>query len=106
MSHRETKITPPEAIFMNHTTALATAVSAVQSVGHTTDAEWLLVAVPLLVLALASAALAAFGEAGPHRFPLSLPARASSSLERLTGLPGWSAGGFALQSWAIIIAGL
>ena len=31
---------------MNHTMALAT----VQSVGHTTDSEWLLVAFPLLLL--------------------------------------------------------
>jgi hypothetical protein len=91
---------------MLHPPALTATAAAVQSVGHTTQSEWLLVAVPLLVLALASGALVAFGDAGAARFPLSLPARASSSLRRLTGLPGWSAGGFALQAWAIVIAGL
>ena len=91
---------------MKYSSAHAAAAAAVQSAGHVAAAEWLLVAVPLLVLALASAALVAFGEAGTQRFPLSLPARASSSLHRLTGLPGWSAGGFALESWAILVAGL
>ena len=61
---------------------------------------------PLLVVAGIVAALVAFGEPGDRRFPLSLVARASSSLQRATGLPGWSAGGFGVYTWAIAVAGL
>ena len=64
-----------------------------------------MVAVPLLVVAGIVAALVA-SVSGDRRFPLSLVARASSSLQRATGLPGWSAGGFGVYTWAIIVAGL
>jgi hypothetical protein len=91
---------------MDYAPAFTAVPLALQSVAHTSSSEWLLVAVPLLLLGLALAALVAFGDAGQNRFPLSLAARASSSLQRLTGLPGWSAGGYALEMWAIVVAGL
>jgi hypothetical protein len=79
---------------------------AAASIGHTTSAEWLLVATPLAALGLIILALVMFGEPAGHRFPLSLFDRAADSLEQATGLPAWAAGGVGLLHWSLIVAGI
>jgi hypothetical protein len=86
--------------------AAASVVAAATSVMHTSDAEWLLVVVPLLGLAAACAALVVFGRPGTHPFPLSLFDRAAASLERVTGLPAWCAAGVGVLHWALLVAGI
>jgi hypothetical protein len=80
---------------------------AAASASHTTSIEWLLVIVPVVALALICAALVIAGKPeGKHRFPLNLFDRAASSLERITGLPAWSAGGVGVVQWALTVAGI
>ena len=76
------------------------------SAGHTTSAEWLLVAGPLGALGLIILSLVMFGHPSQMRFPLNLFDRAASSLEAVTGLPAWSAGGIGILHWALIVAGI
>ncbi len=82
------------------------AVIAAASIGHTTSAEWLMVATPLAALGLIVLALVMFGEPAGHRFPLTLFDRAASSLEHFTGLPAWAAAGVGLLHWSLIVAGI
>jgi hypothetical protein len=82
------------------------AATTVEATGHTTTLEWLWVVVPLLLLAAVSAWLVATGARSSRRFPLNLLERAGSSLERVTGLPAWCAGGVGLHHWALIVAGI
>jgi hypothetical protein len=84
----------------------AAALARAQAVGHTTAAEWLWVAGALGLLTGASAWLVATGRPAAGRWPLSWLGRASSSLERVTGLPGWCAGGLLVHGWALLSAGL
>lgn len=78
-----------------------------QPIGHTTPGEWLwVVGVVALLLAVSAWLVASGDDAGARPWPLSWLARASSSLRRLTGLPGWCAGGALLHGWALLSAGL
>jgi hypothetical protein len=79
---------------------------SVASAGHTTPAEWLMVVAPLLGLALICGALVVSGEPGTHPFPFNLFDRAASSLERVTGLPAWCAGGIGVLHWSLLVAGI
>jgi hypothetical protein len=65
--------------------------------------DWLYLIVPLLVIAGVIAYLVATGDRGEGRV-IGLIPRASASLERVTDLPAWSAGGVALGGAALIIA--
>jgi hypothetical protein len=91
--------------------AAASLPAAAASVTHSSDAEWLLVAVPLIGLALVCAALVVFGKpatpkASGHPFPFNIFDRAAASLERITGLPAWSAAGVGVLHWALLVAGI
>jgi hypothetical protein len=77
-----------------------------QPIGHTTPAEWLWVVAVVALLVAVSASLVASGAPSARSWPFSWLERASSSLQRLTGLPGWCAGGVLLHSWALLSAGL
>ncbi|HEY2703118.1 MAG TPA: hypothetical protein VGL20_05460 [Candidatus Dormibacteraeota bacterium] len=77
-----------------------------EPIGHTTPAEWLWVVGVVGLLLAVSGWLVATGEPGRHRAPLSWLERASSSLQRVTGLPGWCAAGVLLHGWALLSAGL
>jgi hypothetical protein len=83
-----------------------TPMLAAQSIGHTTPAEWLWVVAVVALLVAVSGWLVATGDSPPRPWPLSWLGRASSSLQRVTGLPGWCAGGVLLHGWALLTAGL
>ncbi|MEA2646296.1 MAG: hypothetical protein QOE92_1379 [Chloroflexota bacterium] len=68
--------------------------------------EWSLLLVPVALLLGASAYLLATGESKDQPLLFAPFARASSSLRRVTGMPGWSIGGIALQMWALLVAGI
>ena len=73
------------------------------SVATSYGTDWLYLGIPLLVMAAAIAYLVATGNRGERRVIGFIP-RASASLERLTGLPAWSAGGVLLGAEALVIA--
>ncbi|MGH7747536.1 MAG: hypothetical protein ACREQ5_22670, partial [Candidatus Dormibacteria bacterium] len=77
-----------------------------QPIGHTTPSEWLWVVGVVGLLLAVCAWLVATGAPATRRWPLSWLERASSSLQRVTGLPGWCAGGVLLHGWALLSAGL
>ncbi|HEX6491915.1 MAG TPA: hypothetical protein VF112_00305 [Candidatus Dormibacteraeota bacterium] len=77
-----------------------------QPIGHTTPAEWLWVVGVVALLVAVSGWLVATGDSPPRPWPFSWLGRASSSLHRVTGLPGWCAGGVLLHGWALLAAGL
>ena len=77
-----------------------------QPIGHTTPAEWLWVVGTVAILVAVSGWLVATGTASRRPWPLSWLERASSSLTRVTGFPGWCAGGLLLHGWALLAAGL
>jgi hypothetical protein len=81
-------------------------IIALQPLTHVAADEWLWVAGAVALLIGVSGWLVTTGEAAGERWPLSWVARASSSLERVTGLPGWCAGGLLLHAWALLSAGL
>ena len=65
--------------------------------------DWLYLGVPLSLVAAAIAYLVATGNRGEGR-TIGLIPRVSASLERVTGLPAWSAGGVGMGGAALIIA--
>ena len=65
--------------------------------------DWLYLIVPLLLIAGAIAYLVATGNREPGR-TIGLIPRAAASLERVTGLPAWSAGGVGMGGGALVIA--
>ena len=65
--------------------------------------DWLYLVIPLLLIAGAVAFLIATGNRGDGSVTGLIP-RASASLERVTGLPAWSAGGVAMGGVALVIA--
>jgi hypothetical protein len=77
-----------------------------QPIGHTTPSEWLWVVGVVGLLLAVCAWLIATGGPATRRWPLSWLERASSSLQRVTGLPGWCAAGVLLHAWALLSAGL
>jgi hypothetical protein len=83
-----------------------TPTPATEPIGHTTPAEWLWVVGVVGLLLAVSGWLVATGDPARRRWPLSWLERASSSLQRLTGLPGWCAAGVLLHGWALLSAGL
>ena len=75
--------------------------------GHTTPLEWLWVAVPLLLLVGATVHLWRTGRptAQLPRVPFSRGlSRIANSLERVTGLPAWCAGGLMVAMWSLVVA--
>jgi hypothetical protein len=82
------------------------AAAGLHSLTHAAPAEWLWVAGALVLLTGVSGWLVATGRPAGDRWPLSWVRRASSALERVTGLPGWCAGGLLLEVWALLSAGL
>lgn len=78
----------------------------VETAGHSTPGEWLIAGGVALLLLVPVLWLLATGDAGERRGLLAPAARLASSLERVTGLPAWSAGGVLLHRWAIVSAGL
>ncbi|TMD03490.1 MAG: hypothetical protein E6J03_07425 [Chloroflexi bacterium] len=77
-----------------------------QPIGHTTPAEWLWVVGVVSLLVAVSGWLVATGAPSRRPWPFSWLERASSSLQRVTGLPGWCASGVLLHGWALLSAGL
>lgn len=65
--------------------------------------DWLYLIVPLLGVVVAVVYLVATGNRG-ERQVVGLVPRASASLERLTGLPSWSAGGVMMGTVALLVA--
>ena len=80
---------------------LAHAVNAAVGTGYGTD--WFYLLAPLFVVAAAVVYLVATGNRGDRRV-IGLIPRASVSLERVTGLPAWCAGGVGLGGAALIVA--
>jgi len=80
---------------------LAHAGEATVGSGYGTD--WLYLLVPLALLAAAVGYLVATGDRGEGRVIGFIP-RTAASLERVTGLPSWSAGGVGLGGAALVIA--
>jgi hypothetical protein len=76
-----------------------TAAVATQTAGHTTLLQWLWVAVPMVLL---GGALVQLWRSGP-RSSGGL-ARVGASLQRVSGLPGWCAGGLLVAMWALVVA--
>jgi hypothetical protein len=78
--------------------------TAQSTAGHTTLVEWAWVAVPVALLAAAVTVLLRRGtprRRGLLATPLS---RMADSLERVTGLPAWCAGGLMLGMWSLVVA--
>ncbi|HZS15479.1 MAG TPA: hypothetical protein VFC09_12845 [Candidatus Dormibacteraeota bacterium] len=78
-----------------------------QVADHGSPQEWLFVAVPLLVLLAALLQLWRTGT--PRRQLPRLPlarglSRMAASLERLSGLPAWCAGGWLVAMWSLVVA--
>ncbi len=74
---------------------------------HTTPLEWLFVAVPLAALVAALVALWRGGAPrdGLPRIPFARGlSRMASSLERVSGLPAWCAGGLLVAMWSLVVA--
>ncbi len=80
---------------------LAHAGSRAVGPGYGTD--WLYLLIPLVAIAGVIAYLVVTGDRGEQRAIGFIP-RASASLERLTGLPAWSAGGVLMGAGALVIA--
>src|SRR5581483_5886559 len=84
------------------------AMTAITQVAdHGSPQEWLFVAVPLLVLLAALLQLWRTGT--PRRQLPRLPlarglSRMAASLERLSGLPAWCAGGWLVAMWSLVVA--
>ena len=76
--------------------------SGARAIGEGYGTDWLFVVVPLLVIAGAIAYLVATGSRDGRT--IGLIPRAASSLQRVTGLPAWSAGGVALGGAALVVA--
>jgi len=73
---------------------------------HINPVEWLFV---LGAIALPAMAVTGLALAGPRSLgwtPLGLLRRAGATVERITGLPAWSASGVAVQIWAMLVAGI
>jgi hypothetical protein len=73
---------------------------------HGNPDEWLWVAGALALLLGVATLLVFAGRAQGGWTPPALVRKAGSSLERLTGLPAWSASGILLQTWALLVAGI
>jgi hypothetical protein len=74
---------------------------------HTTPLEWLFVIVPLALLVGAAVRLWRTGTARPDlpRLPFARGlSRMADSLERVSGLPAWCAGGMGLAMWSLVVA--
>ncbi|HXA28905.1 MAG TPA: hypothetical protein VN193_09180 [Candidatus Angelobacter sp.] len=82
-------------------------LAAAPSFGHTTLLEWLWVAVPAALLTGALVQLWRTGTPATDlpRLPFARGlSRLNDSLRRVTGLPGWCAGGLFTAMWALIVA--
>ena len=71
---------------------------------HVTPVMWALAFGPVVILVAVTVFLVASGSAGGRRGLAGLLVRADSSLERLTGLPGWAASGISLGTFALALA--
>jgi hypothetical protein len=76
---------------------------ALAAAPRTSPAEWLFVLVPVLALAAGTIWLVLSGRSR-GRGAAGAVERAGSSLERLTRLPGWSAAGLLVATWALLVA--
>jgi len=80
-------------------------VTAAAVASHTSAVEWLWVIGLFALLLGVTGWLFLTGSAGTSRGLLRAPvARVGSSLERVTGLPAWCAGGIAVAMWAQLVA--
>ncbi|HEX2196253.1 MAG TPA: hypothetical protein VHJ76_04930, partial [Actinomycetota bacterium] len=66
--------------------------------------DWLYLGVPVLALAAIVAWLYATGTTARGGFVERTALRIGSSLERVSGLPSWAAGGFGVATWALVVA--
>ncbi|MBW3594155.1 MAG: hypothetical protein KY391_01145 [Actinobacteria bacterium] len=80
---------------------LAHSGTASVAAGYGTD--WLYLLIPLGIIVAITAYLVVTGARGERRVIGFVP-RAAASLERITGLPAWSAGGVLMGTGALIIA--
>ena len=88
-------------------TGLATIAAAVlQPAGHVRPWEWLLFGIPVAALIGMVTYLLATGDATGGPVILAPVRRLISSLERMTGLPAWAAGGIMFGEWALLLAAL
>ncbi len=86
---------------MDGTITLAHAGTGVAAYGT----DWLYALIPLLLLAAVTVYLVATGGRSSSGRPgIGLWSRAANSLERITGLPAWSAGGVGVGAAALLIA--
>ena len=74
-----------------------------QTIGTGYGTDWLYVLVPVLLMIAVFVFLVATGKRG-DRPGIGVIPRAASSLERVTGLPAWAAGGVAIGGAALVIA--
>ncbi|MFN2463537.1 MAG: hypothetical protein ABR573_06510 [Candidatus Dormibacteria bacterium] len=77
-----------------------------QPAGHVQPWEWLLFGVPVVVLVGMLTYLLATGESGRGPAILSPVRRLATSLERMTGMPAWAAGGILAGEWSLLLASL
>src|SRR5579884_1208175 len=78
-----------------------------QVTDHTTPLEWFFVVVPLALLVAAMVRLWRTGTPRPQlpRLPFARGlSRMAGSLERVSGLPAWCAGGFLVAMWSLVVA--
>lgn len=81
--------------------------AVVQPTDHSSPLEWLFVILPLLLLAAAVVQLWRTGTPAPDRPRLPFArgmSRIAGSLERVSGLPAWCAGGILVAMWALVVA--
>ncbi|GAC1334495.1 MAG: hypothetical protein NVSMB17_16210 [Candidatus Dormibacteria bacterium] len=85
---------------------LLAVVTSAQPAGHVRPWEWLLFGVPLVALLAMLTYLLGTGDPGKGHPLLAPVRRLANSLERLTGLPAWAAGGIMAGEWSLLLAAL
>jgi hypothetical protein len=90
------------AIGAHTSTRLTTAIAAVEA--HTNLVDWLWVVVPLALLAGALLGLWRGGTPSARGVMAGPLSRIASSLQRVSGLPAWCAGGLLVAAWSLVVA--
>jgi hypothetical protein len=91
---------------MNVVGIIGAAVAAAQPAGHVRPREWLLFIIPMAVLFGLLAFFLGTGENGAGPTVLAPVRRLNSALTRVTGIPGWAAGGIIFGEWSLLMAAL
>jgi hypothetical protein len=79
-------------------------VLAVGGGAHTNLVDWLWVVVPVALLAGALVALWRSGKPSARGLLATPLSRIAASLQRVTGLPAWCAGGLLVAMWSLVVA--